>query len=323
MGKSRMTVLDVKASVASLRNQLLGARVANVYDIDAKTYLLKCAKAGEKTMVLLESGIRFHSTDFMRDKSNMPSGFTLKLRKHIRTKRVEEVRQIGDDRVVAFTFGAGDEAVHLVLELFAGGNIILLNHENTIMVLLRTHTDEATGARTAVREMYPLNKAPEPRCITADLLLSAVEKTADNPKLSLKDGLSKELDYGPALVEHALLAAGVDPKFKAADMELAASSPDMVNMLRAFEAVDGIILGFSSIEVPREHSQGEKEQKQDKLRVQGSVCVYACADTHVWMPCGVVCKCVVKQVCLGMSDVGSQHKTGQDSPGGDHPKGCD
>ena len=36
MGKSRMTVLDVKASVASLRNQLLGARVAKaVDDLDA------------------------------------------------------------------------------------------------------------------------------------------------------------------------------------------------------------------------------------------------------------------------------------------------
>ena len=67
-------------------------------------------------------GIRFHTTEFMRDKSNMPSGFTLKLRKHIRMKRIEEVsglrsmlasllrplqvKQLGVDRVVIFTFGA-------------------------------------------------------------------------------------------------------------------------------------------------------------------------------------------------------------------------
>lgn len=36
---------------------------------------------------------------FIRDKSSTPSGFTLKLRKHIRTKRLEEVRQLGMDRV--------------------------------------------------------------------------------------------------------------------------------------------------------------------------------------------------------------------------------
>ena len=243
-----MTVLDVKASVASLRNQLLGARVANVYDLDAKTYLIKCAKAGDKTMVLLESGIRFHSTEFIRDKSNMPSGFSLKLRKHIRTKRVEEVRQVGDDRVVVFTFGVGDEAVHLVLELFAGGNIILLNHEHTILVLLRTHTDDATGARTAVREQYPLNQAPEPRRITAEALVASIERAAANPKTSLKDALSKELDYGPALVEHALLLAEVDAKRKAAEMELSADSADVQGLLKAFESVDGMIDGLSSSE---------------------------------------------------------------------------
>ena len=225
--------------MASLRNQLLGARVANVYDLDAKTYLIKCAKGGDKTMVLLESGIRFHSTAYIRDKSNMPSGFSLKLRKHIRTKRVEEVRQVGDDRVVAFTFGAGDEAMHLVLELFAGGNIILLNHEHVILVLLRTHQDDVTGARTAVREVYPLNKAPDPRSITAAALLSALERAAaSNAKSTLKDALSKELDYGPALIEHALLLADLDSKRKVSEVELSLldSNTEVHKLLAALEA---------------------------------------------------------------------------------------
>lgn len=39
-----------------------------------------------------------------RDKSNTPSGFTLKLRKHIRTRRLEDVRQLGYDRVCFFSF---------------------------------------------------------------------------------------------------------------------------------------------------------------------------------------------------------------------------
>ena len=39
------------------------------------------------------------SYQFYRDKSNTPSGFTLKLRKHVRTRRLEDVRQLGYDRV--------------------------------------------------------------------------------------------------------------------------------------------------------------------------------------------------------------------------------
>lgn len=40
-----------------------------------------------------------------RDKSNTPSGFTLKLRKHIRTRRLEDVRQLGYDRVCNIMYG--------------------------------------------------------------------------------------------------------------------------------------------------------------------------------------------------------------------------
>jgi hypothetical protein len=38
-----------------------------------------------------------------RDKSNTPSGFTLKLRKHMRTRRLEDVRRLGYDRVWVIT----------------------------------------------------------------------------------------------------------------------------------------------------------------------------------------------------------------------------
>lgn len=55
-------------------------RVANVYDINAKTYLFKLARGDDKVFLLVESGTRLHSTDFAREKSNTPSGFTMKVR---------------------------------------------------------------------------------------------------------------------------------------------------------------------------------------------------------------------------------------------------
>lgn len=44
--------------------------------------------------------MRFHTTKYKRDKSDMPSPFAMKLRKHIRLKRLEDIRQLGSDRVV-------------------------------------------------------------------------------------------------------------------------------------------------------------------------------------------------------------------------------
>ncbi len=55
----------------------------------------------------------------MRDKSDIPSNFALKLRKHIRTRRLEDIRQLGVDRIVDFVFGVGENAHHLILEMYS------------------------------------------------------------------------------------------------------------------------------------------------------------------------------------------------------------
>eukprot|EP00636_Phaeomonas_parva_P018981 CAMPEP_0118853512 /NCGR_PEP_ID=MMETSP1163-20130328/2070_1 /TAXON_ID=124430 /ORGANISM="Phaeomonas parva, Strain CCMP2877" /LENGTH=122 /DNA_ID=CAMNT_0006786069 /DNA_START=284 /DNA_END=648 /DNA_ORIENTATION=+ len=122
MVRQRFDASDVRAMVRDLRSRLLGMRVSNIYDVNAKTYLLKLAEPGrDREVLLLESGSRFHSTRFELDKSAMPSGFAMKLRKHLRTKRLEDLRQLGTDRVVVFTFGIGESTNCLILELYAQG----------------------------------------------------------------------------------------------------------------------------------------------------------------------------------------------------------
>ena len=56
---------------------------------------------------------------YMKEKADTPSNFTLKLRKHLRTRRLDEVKQLGVDRVVDFSFGTGEACYHLILELYA------------------------------------------------------------------------------------------------------------------------------------------------------------------------------------------------------------
>ena len=79
MPKGRFSAADVRAMVRDLRGRVLGMRLVNVYDLDAKTYLFKLALPGqpEKVMLLMESGVRFHTTRFSRDKTDMPSGFAM------------------------------------------------------------------------------------------------------------------------------------------------------------------------------------------------------------------------------------------------------
>ena len=115
--------------------------------------MLKLAKSGEdgeKAFLVLESGSRFHTTQvclhqqsganpakakrilslsrvvfcisylqYQKEKSDTPSNFTLKLRKHLRTRRLEDIKQLGVDRIVDFQFGTGDARFHLILELYS------------------------------------------------------------------------------------------------------------------------------------------------------------------------------------------------------------
>ncbi|GFR49968.1 hypothetical protein Agub_g12107, partial [Astrephomene gubernaculifera] len=213
MVKQRMSSADVAAEVAALRTRILGLRVANIYDLNAKTYVLKLARSGEegeKVHLLMESGARLHTTRVLREKaSDLPSNFTLKLRKHCRTRRVEAVRQLGVDRCVELTLGSGQAAVHLILEMYAQGNIVLTDSRYEVLTLLRSHRDDARGLVVMARHPYPMAAVRLAARVTQGQLQQAAA-AAGGGGMSYKALLSAVLPYGPTIAEHVAMDAGFD-----------------------------------------------------------------------------------------------------------------
>ena len=168
--KSKFTSLDIAAMVASLRPVLFGARIANVYDISGKLFLLKFTSsllaedtpeeetAAAKPVLLIEAGVRFHLTTVERKKSVIPSGWTMNFRKLIKGKQLEKLEQVGSDRVVLLQFGVNEKAVFVVLEMYAKGNIVVTDSEWKVQLLLRSHEFEA-GHITAKNQIYPMAKS--------------------------------------------------------------------------------------------------------------------------------------------------------------------
>lgn len=68
--------------------RLIGMRATNIYDLNPSTYIIKVAKSEEKALILIENGVRFHTVDEKADKKDIPSGFTMKFRKFLRSKRL-------------------------------------------------------------------------------------------------------------------------------------------------------------------------------------------------------------------------------------------
>eukprot|EP00754_Rhynchopus_humris_P038642 Rhum_TRINITY_DN21258_c0_g1::Rhum_TRINITY_DN21258_c0_g1_i1::g.173593::m.173593 len=239
MGKTRMTAVDLRAAVSELSNRLVGQRLVNIYDINSKTYLLKFSgrDADQKDFVVIEVGSRIHSTTFQFDKPKVPSGFTLKIRKHIRQWRLTSLRQLGVDRVVEFTFGSADQACfRLIIEFYAKGNLILSDASYQILALVRTHATE--DARYAVRATYPTNDVQLFRPMTLERMEEVFQQVqASEGTMSLKTGFANATEYGPSFVEHCLLKAGLRPNFKkAAAADLGRAAAD--ELLAAFAEPD-------------------------------------------------------------------------------------
>uniref|UniRef100_A0A2K6ETG7 Nuclear export mediator factor n=1 Tax=Propithecus coquereli TaxID=379532 RepID=A0A2K6ETG7_PROCO len=203
--KTRFSTIDLRAVLAELNASLLGMRVNNVYDVDNKTYLIRLQKPDFKATLLLESGIRIHTTEFEWPKNMMPSSFAMKV-------NFELYLKLNFKRFIKLYF------------ILFQGNIVLTDYEYLILNILRFRTDEADDVKFAVRERYPVDHAR-----TAEPLLTLERLTeiiANAPKGELlKRVLNPLLPYGPALIEHCLIENGfsgnvkVDEKLESKDIE--------------------------------------------------------------------------------------------------------
>ncbi|KAI8983879.1 fibronectin-binding protein A N-terminus-domain-containing protein [Pilobolus umbonatus] len=246
--KQRFNALDVRATVINLRERLIGIRLQNVYDVNNKTFLFKFAKPDDRELVLVESGIRIHTTQFSRDKSITPTPFCSKLRKHLRTRRVTNIRQLGVDRVVDFEFAGGQMGIgyHILCEFYSSGNIILTDHEYRIMALFRpVQTTETLNM--AVGEIYPMKSEMDDfRQVESTEMKAALSNAG--PKDVLKKILNIKFEYGPAMTEHIILDAKLNPNLKVAtEMDTSDDSPMMSSLLDSFNRANELIKSTSNV----------------------------------------------------------------------------
>ncbi|CAB4489274.1 unnamed protein product [Rhizophagus irregularis] len=242
--KQRFSALDVRATVSDLKERIVGLRLQNVYDINPKTYLFKFSKPDKKELLLIESGIRIHTTQYSRDKSMTPSHFCMKLRKHIRTRRLTNVRQLGVDRIVDFEFAGFGEGTtyHIIAEFYASGNIIFTDQDYTILALLRV-VQPKENEKMAVGQTYDISsvaRVTEP--VTRSRLQKALTTSSSKEsKESLKKVLNNKLSYGQALTEHAIRFAQIDPNMKVGTIDISDDSEHLIELEKGFKEADRIL----------------------------------------------------------------------------------
>ncbi|CAG0892741.1 unnamed protein product [Cyprideis torosa] len=204
--KTRFSTLDLSAVTKDLRRKLKGLRAQQIYDIDNRTYLIRLQEKELKYVLLLESGVRIHTTSYEWPKQPAPSNFSMKLRKHIGNKRLENIEQLGVDRVLDLTFGTAEAAYHLIVELYDRGNILLTDYEYVIMNVLRPRK-EGEDVKIVVREVFQRDRARQSSALISFERMKELLAEA-KPGVQVKKLLVPHLEFGGALVEHCLVNAG-------------------------------------------------------------------------------------------------------------------
>lgn len=225
--KQRFSSLDVKIIAHELSSSLVSLRLANIYDLSSRIFLLKFAKPDHREQLLVDSGFRCHLTSFARSTAAAPSPFVARLRKFLRTRRVTKVEQVGTDRVIEIQFSDG--LYRLFLEFYAGGNVVLTDADLTIIGLLRTvsegaeHEQYRLGLKYVLEHRQNYGGVPE---LTKERVRNGLQRAIEKQEVEAQkpgkkakkkggDALRKALavtttEFPPVLIDHALVVTGFD-----------------------------------------------------------------------------------------------------------------
>ena len=262
--KSRVTIDDIHTLVHDWETHCMGLRLSNVYDLDCgKTYLLKFALPGKKEYFVLEPGVRIHRTQYTRTKPKVPSQFTMKLRKHLRTKRLTAITQYTQDRVVQLTFGTGVATCHLIVELYAAGNLILTDMDFGILAVLRIRRIDE-NSRIAVKQVYtqPLEEERGAEMNSGEELLKWIRNMCTKSgekkvkKMNLKQILLRPGSGFETLgggLEHCVVRAGLKPNMKLSvitdeDSELGLSLQEATQLLSTLRETKQLLHTVGKVE---------------------------------------------------------------------------
>ncbi|MDW8035586.1 MAG: NFACT family protein, partial [Candidatus Korarchaeum sp.] len=214
-GKIRgMTGLDLLHITRELE-LIEGSFVKKFYSIDESTLSLAFypEREGRRELIIDIRGAIF-LTKLKWSKPQTPSPFTMTLRKHLENTRVEKVYQMGLERILVLEFSRGN--LKLIIELFGGGNVILLSGDE-ILAALRKAEYKDREIRVGASYKPPPSKGPDLNDFSQDSLSKAIRSELPTDERVSKVMISFGL--GPPYLDEALLSIGAKSDSKLSDVD--------------------------------------------------------------------------------------------------------
>ncbi|KAH0792848.1 nuclear export mediator factor NEMF [Histomonas meleagridis] len=253
---------EVKLEIDSIQ-ELVGMRVGNVHQISKDTIIIKFWKLGVTRNLLIKNGIRFHLTEFPREKPKTPPDFCCRLRKLLRFRRLDDIIQPGNDRAVYFCFGD----LRLCLELFQAGNIILFQQSDSkILAVLRYHVIQGTTI-VGVNQPYMVDQFRDYVPPTDEFIHESLKNIPEKTNQKIRTYLTKIFPFHRhTFFDHAMTVSKIPLN---STLETFVYDKDKVDIfIKEMRRFDEILLSKPAPRPPRQQpSDGEPQPPEPEVTV--------------------------------------------------------
>jgi predicted ribosome quality control (RQC) complex YloA/Tae2 family protein len=247
-----MSNVDIYAICHEMREVLKGARVDKAFQPAKDTVLIRfhVARKGRVDAVF-QAGIRTHLTQYPLPNPKIPPNFPMLLRKYIKGATVEDIKQHNFDRIIEIEVKK-EHRFTLIVELFAKGNIILLNEEGRIILPLKRKLWSDRKISSKEEYKYPPKRGINPLELKKDEL----KELFDNSSTDIIRTLARS-GLGGVYAEEIIMRSGVQKELQASEIP----DEDLNSIYRAIEEL------FEPLKTPRFHPQIVKGEKEDVVPI--------------------------------------------------------
>ncbi len=242
-----MSNVDVYAICKELGELLKDARVQKAYQPTKDTVLIRFHVPGKgRVDVVFQAGLRVHTTQYPPQNPKVPPNFPMLLRKYIKGGSVTNVSQHNFDRIMRIDIQK-ENKFSLVIELFAKGNIILLDEEDQIILPLKRKLWQDRKITSKEEYKYPPERGINPLEIGKNELKELLENSdRDIIRTLAGNGL------GGLYAEEIALRSGVDKKKNASEV-----TEDEIDLL--YSALSEIFKPLKTYDFHPQIISGKKE----------------------------------------------------------------
>jgi predicted ribosome quality control (RQC) complex YloA/Tae2 family protein len=189
-------------------------RVKKIYQPSpSQLRILVRFREGRTQNLMVEVGKRMYLSDYAVPSPKFPSNFVMTLRKYLSNSIVNEIRQVGFDRIVEIILSTSAGNYKLIIELFGEGNVILTDSDGQIKAVMKPRKFKHRDLVGKAIYSYPPQRL-NPFQIRPEKLKEVVEEYG-----SLVKALAVPLGLGGLYGEEVCLRAQIKKESSSLKME--------------------------------------------------------------------------------------------------------